>query len=232
MRGSGWALVVPVKWLAEAKSRLRGAPVGVPHAALVLAMAQDTVRAALVCPVVVEVLVVTDDPEVTAALGGLGARVVADAPAAGLNAALEHGAAVVAGTATGGRRPVAALAADLPALRPAELAGALRAAELAGAPRAAELAGAPRAAAAPGGRGFVPDRSGTGTTLLAALEGVPLDPRFGPDSAARHAASGARRLTGRWPSVRRDVDTVADLVAAARLGLGPATAGLWRETAR
>ena len=30
-------------------------------------------------------------------------------------------------------------------------------------------------------------------------------------------------LTGDWPSLRRDVDTRADLAAAAALGLGPAT---------
>jgi 2-phospho-L-lactate guanylyltransferase len=73
-------------------------------------------------------------------------------------------------------------------------------------------------------RGFVPDVPGTGTTLLAAPPGVPLDPRFGPGSAAAHAASGAIRLEGDWPSLRQDVDTPADLVAAARLGLGPRSA--------
>jgi 2-phospho-L-lactate guanylyltransferase len=105
---------------------------------------------------------------------------------------------------------VAALAADLPALRPEELAGALR------------------AAAGSAGPGFVPDHAGTGTTLLAAPGGARLVPRFGPGSAARHAASGARRLTGAWPSLRQDVDTAADLAAAGRLGLGRYTAGCLR----
>jgi len=206
-------MVVPVKRLATAKTRLRGGtPPGVPHARLVLAMAQDTVRAALACPVVAELLVVTDDPEVTAALAGLGARVVPDAPGAGLNPAIGYGAA--AAPAPGW---VAALAADLPALRTGELRAALAAAGRAG-----------RA----GRRGFVADAGGTGTTLLAAPPGVPLDPRFGPGSAARHAAAGAWALAGEWPSLRRDVDTATDLAAAERLGLGRHTAGQLREPAR
>ncbi|HYN95924.1 MAG TPA: 2-phospho-L-lactate guanylyltransferase, partial [Pilimelia sp.] len=39
-----------------------------------------------------------------------------------------------------------------------------------------------------------------------------------------HRASGASELSGGWPSLRRDVDTAADLWAARALGLGPATA--------
>lgn len=205
MQEPAYAVVVPVKRLAEAKTRLRGTT-GVPHHQLVLALAQDTVRAVVACPVVVEVLVVTDDPAAAAALGAHGARVVPDQPAAGLNPALAHGAAVVARPG----RWVAALAADLPALRPRELAAALRAAAGTGAP------------------GFVPDAAGTGTTLLTAPPGTALAPRFGPDSAARHAAFGVRRLDGDWPSLRRDVDTAADLAEAARLGLGPHTAELAR----
>jgi 2-phospho-L-lactate/phosphoenolpyruvate guanylyltransferase len=237
VREATWALVVPVKRLAVAKTRLRSTSVGVPHDRLVLALAQDTVRAALACPLVTELLVVTDDPVATAALARLGARVVPDKPDAGLNAAISYGAGLIDPT-----RWVAALTADLPALRPAELAAALRA-----------------AAAADRRRGFVPDAAGTGTTLLATPPGVPLDPRFGPGSAERHLASQARDLThragdpaahvrdtaitpnhhgaqpaseapqdgGPWPSLRRDVDTGADLAAAERLGLGPDTSALW-----
>jgi 2-phospho-L-lactate guanylyltransferase len=72
----------------------------------------------------------------------------------------------------------------------------------------------------------VADAPGTGTVLLTAPPGVPLDPRFGVGSAAAHRASGAVPLTGPWPSLRRDVDTAADLADAARLGLGPATRAL------
>lgn len=206
MRDPGWAVVTPVKRLADAKTRLRGG-LG-RHDQLVLAMVQDTVRAALACPIVHEVLVVTDDREVSAALGRLGATVTPDVPDAGLNAAIAYGATLVR---AGPRAWVAAMTADLPALRPEELAAALRAAERAG------------------GRAFVPDAGGTGTTLLAAPPGTALAPRFGSGSAASHAASGARRLDGDWPSVRRDVDTAADLADAEGLGLGPCTAQVIRQ---
>ncbi|KAB1942521.1 NTP transferase domain-containing protein [Micromonospora sp. ALFpr18c] len=213
-----WAVVVPVKRLAAAKSRLRGALPGVPHEELALALAADTLRAVLACPAVAEVRVVTDDARVAAVARATGARVLADEPDAGLNAAFRHGAAA------GPAGWVAGLTADLPALRPAELAAALLAAEK----PAAESPG--RLPAAQTGRDevrrFVPDAPGGGTVLLTAAPGVALDPRFGVGSAAVHAASGALPLTGDWPSLRRDVDTAADLSAAARLGLGPRTAAL------
>lgn len=195
--------MVPVKRLTAAKSRLRGALPGVPHEELALALAADTLRAVLACPAVAEVRVVCDDARVAAVARTAGARVLPDEPDAGLNAAFRHGAA--AGTAGW----VAGLTADLPALRPAELAAALLAAQ-----------------DRDGVRRFVPDAPGGGTVLLAAPPGVALDPRFGVGSAAAHAASGALPLTGDWPSLRRDVDTAADLAAAARLGLGPRTAAL------
>ncbi|MGC5289742.1 2-phospho-L-lactate guanylyltransferase [Micromonospora sp. DT231] len=199
-----WAVVVPVKHLAAAKSRLRGALPGVPHEELALALAADTFRAVLACPAVAEALVVTDDARVAGAARAAGARVLPDEPAAGLNAAFRHGAsATTAGW-------VAGLTADLPALRPAELASALLAAQN----------------GRPAVRRFVPDAPGSGTVLLTAPPGVPLDPRFGVGSAVAHAASGALPLSGDWPSLRRDVDTAADLTAAARLGLGPRTAAL------
>jgi 2-phospho-L-lactate guanylyltransferase len=223
MREPEWAVVVPVKRLTAAKTRLRGTLTAVPHDQLVLALAQDTVRAALACPLVAEVLVVTDDPVAAAALVPLGAVTVPDKPDAGLNAAVAYGAELVARPG----RWVAALTADLPALRPDELTAALRAAAPPQAPRAAAPPETPPdAAGAPSRRGFVPDAEGTGTTLLAAPPGVPLGPRFGPGSADRHLASGARRLDGDWPSLRRDVDTRADLTQASRLGLGPHTDAL------
>jgi 2-phospho-L-lactate guanylyltransferase len=204
--GRGWSLVVPLKPLAVAKSRLAGAA-GAARPALALAFAADTVAAALACAAVRDVTVVTDDPLAGAELGALGARVVADAPAAGLNAALRHGAEQVRL-----RRPgsaVAALNGDLPALRPAELAAVLE-----------EALRAPQ-------RAFLADAAGPGTTLLAALPGVALSPAFGGPSRARHLASGAREiLLPDVPTVRQDVDTPDDLRAALAYGPGPRTAAL------
>jgi 2-phospho-L-lactate guanylyltransferase len=198
-----WSVVVPLKPLAVAKSRLAAAA-GEVRPALALAFALDTVAAALACGEVADVTVVTDDPTAGAELAGLGAFVVPDAAAAGLNAALRHGSEHVRE-----RRPyapVVALNGDLPALRPAELSEVLR-----DAAQAQE-------------RAFLADAAGTGTTLLAAPPVSALSPAFGGASRARHLASGAREilLTG-VASVRQDVDTGDDLRVALALGVGPRT---------
>jgi 2-phospho-L-lactate guanylyltransferase len=202
LQAAPWTLVIPVKRTAIAKSRLAAAyPQHRPE--LARAFAVDTTAAALESPLVRAVLVVTDDPVVSADVTAVGARVVPDLPAAGLNEALEHGAAVAAAEFPGSG--VVALSADLPALRPAELALAL--------------------AACTADRSFVIDLPGTGTTMLAAAPGIALDPRFGVGSALAHQASGAVpiELAG-IESLRRDVDTAADLAHAVQLGVGPSTA--------
>lgn len=55
-----WTLVVPVKALARAKSRLSDTADDGLRPGLALAFAQDTVAAALACPAVADVAVVTD----------------------------------------------------------------------------------------------------------------------------------------------------------------------------
>jgi len=197
-----WTLVIPVKRTAIAKSRLAAAyPQHRPE--LARSFAVDTTAAALASPLVRAVLVVTDDPGVAADVTAVGARVVPDLPGAGLNEALEHGAAAAATEFP--ESGVAALSADLPALRPAELTLAL--------------------AAAVDQRNFVIDLPGSGTTMLTAAPGVSLDPRFGVGSALAHQASGALPITlADIISVRRDVDTAADLAHAVQLGVGPETA--------
>jgi 2-phospho-L-lactate guanylyltransferase len=198
-----WSIVVPAKRLAAAKTRLRPLTAGfgaADHGELVLALLADTVAAAVACPAVAAVLVVTDDPAAADVVRALGARTLPDEPDRGLNPALVHGARSAPGPA------VAAVSSDLPALRPAELAAALQAAEE-----------APRC--------FVADASGTGTTLLTAT-GTDLRPRFGAGSAQAHRADGAVPLTGDWPGLVRDVDTAADLAAALLLGAGPRTTRL------
>ncbi len=198
-------LLVPVKPLARAKTRLRGAAdngIGEPraHARLALALARDTVAAAAAATTVRRLLVITSDREVLAALAADGVRAMADEPDAGLNPALRHGEREL--RAADPDAAVAVLQADLPALRPAELDAAV---DLA-------VRGASRS--------FCRDRVGSGTTLLVAAPGQPLVPRFGPGSAAAHRRSGAVELTGDWPGLRCDVDTPADLALATGLELG------------
>ncbi|WP_416519752.1 2-phospho-L-lactate guanylyltransferase [Streptomyces achromogenes] len=201
-----WTLVIPLKPLARAKSRLADTAGDGVRPGLALAFAQDTVVAALACAEVPDVAVVTDDELAGRELAALGARIVPDVPGGGLNAALAHGAAAVRR-----RRPgaaVAALNADLPALRPAELSRVL-------------------AAAAEFPRAFLPDAAEVGTTLLTAVGGQELRPAFGVDSRARHRVSGAAELAPAGvDSVRQDVDTGADLRAALALGVGRFTAAV------
>jgi 2-phospho-L-lactate guanylyltransferase len=122
----------------------------------------------------------------------------------GLNPALAAAAAELAR-----RYPddgVVAMVGDLPALRSADLLAVLH--------------------RAPGaGRSFVRDLDGSGTTLLAAGPGSALAPLFGPDSARRHLASGARELEAAV-SLRSDVDSVADLHRCLELGVGMLTSQL------
>lgn len=193
-------LVVPVKTLGRAKTRLASVTGGDPvsHAALALAIALDTVSAALATPGVRRVLTVTSDPAVAAEMAALGVESVLEPAEPGLNAALRHGALAARSTRVG------ALQADLPALRPDDLRAALDSAD--------------------GRRAFVPDRQGTGTTLLLAAPGGELDPRFGAGSAGHHRESGAVALLGPWPTLRCDVDTEEDLRLAHTLGLGARTA--------
>ncbi|HEY2506870.1 MAG TPA: 2-phospho-L-lactate guanylyltransferase [Streptosporangiaceae bacterium] len=199
-----WSLVVPVKVLAQAKSRLTGLG-DLRRSDLALAMAADTVAAAVAARPVAAVLVVTDDQDVAEMAAGVGAVVLADEPGAGLNDALTHGARYAEQKWPQHGR--AGLAGDLPAVSAADLAAALD-------------------AAAGLGQAFVPDAAGVGTTLYAATPGVAFRPHFGLRSRAAHRRAGAGELDAR-ASLRQDVDTVEDLRRAAAIGLGPRTLALF-----
>lgn len=192
-----WAVVVPVKRLEDAKSRLAVLGDDVRRS-LALAFAEDVVLAASAARRVQVVLAVTDDEQAAAALAALGGRVVPDRPAAGIDAALGYGAGLARAMVPG--CGVAAVSGDLPALTSSAL---------------------DRLLDGVGQRAVVADADGTGTTVLAAPDGD-LQPSYGPGSLARHRACGAVLLDAP-PGVRRDVDTPEDLAEAARLGVGPHT---------
>lgn len=199
---SGVALIIAVKRLNAAKTRLAPVFPAETRERVVLAMLVDTIAAASRVPALDSVTVVTPDEQAAAAAAQLGTRVLADPTPAGhadpLNNAIGAAAADLA-TAPN----IVALQGDLPALQSHELAEAIDAAR-----------------AYP--RSFVADRHGTGTSALFAF-GVPLDPRFGTNSAVAHRNSGAIELTGAWPGLRCDIDTPADLSVARQLGMGPST---------
>ncbi len=198
-----WGLVVPVKRLAIAKTRLASYGEDLRQA-LALAFAADVVDAALGCALVARVVVITDDPRAAEALAAIGALIAADSPDAGINPALAHGADLL--RASDDTLGIATLSADLPALRSSDLAATLRQVEA-------------------GARAFVADAAGDGTTLLAAGPGAALQPAYGPMSRRAHLASGASELPGA-AGLRQDVDTPTDLAIALRLGVGRHTAAL------
>jgi 2-phospho-L-lactate guanylyltransferase len=191
-------VVVPVKPPAQAKTRLAALP-DAQRIALARAFALDTVTAALASTTVAAVLAVTDDFQLAGELARAGCEVMPDGVSGDLNGTLVQAALEV------GRRwpghPIAAVCADLPALRPAELAAALDVVPASGA-------------------AFVADAAGTGTTMYAARSVADFAPAFGPGSAAAHRAAGAVALDGDWPSLRQDVDEVADLGRVLMLGVG------------
>lgn len=202
-------LIVPMKSPHVGKTRLRGhtAP-HTRHADLVLALANDTLNAARATERVRSLLVVTTDPAMLTPLGERGAELLDEAGAGGLNPALCRAEQLLRA-----RYPHSALGvlqADLPALRPQDLREALREAD--------------------GERLFTADRYGTGTTLLLSAPGGPLWPRFGQNSARAHADSGARALTIPAPTLRCDVDTLADLAHARELGVGRHTLAILGTT--
>ena len=194
-----WGLVVPVKRLSLAKTRLQvlGDPL---RQDLALAFATDVVLAALACPEVAQVLVVTDDTRARQVLAEAGAEVVPDSPDAGHNAAVAHAAGLLPP-----ELGVAALSADLPSVTAADLTDAL--------------------AQVVAGRGFVTDAGGSGTTLLVAAPGDDLRPSYGLRSREEHLASGAVELEAHQ-RLRVDVDTPEDLAEALGLGVGERTAAV------
>jgi 2-phospho-L-lactate/phosphoenolpyruvate guanylyltransferase len=195
-------LVIAVKRLGSAKTRLAPVLAAPAREQLVLAMLTDTITAAALVPTVASITVVTPDAAAAAAAEKLGAFALPDPTPAGHGDPLNNAIRAAAGDDLF----VVALQGDLPALQTNELAEAIEAAR-----------------AYP--RSFVADRHGTGTAALFAF-GAALDPQFGSESANRHRRSGAVELTGGWPGLRCDIDTPEDLHTATAIGLGAATSAV------
>lgn len=185
-----WIVLVPVKALVLAKSRLA---VGADRRRqLALDFATHTVSVASRVPHVKRTVVITDDDEVVRRLMAPGVSFLSEpAGRPGLNACLERSARAVRERR---RAPLAILVADLPRLADAELARALD-------------------CAASYDRAVVADADGAGTTLLTAGRGLMPQPCFGQDSFRRHVSRGYTPLAGNWPGLRRDVDILDHLCA-------------------
>ena len=195
-----WHLIIPVKDWGSAKSRIALPPA--ERRALAAAMATDTLAAVKTALSVTRVIVLTTSPATGSSPVFTETDVVLVQPPGDLDGALQWAAqeAVPAGT------PVAVLVADLPAVTPQAVDSALHTAEI-------------------GMSTFVADRHGSGSTLLTAPSADTLRSSFGSDSARRHRELGATALppSAVAPSLACDVDTLEDLAAAQRLGLGRST---------
>ena len=206
--GAGTTVVVPVKLLLLAKSRL-----DVPREqrqALALAFALDTLAALSASPEVGAVVVVTPDTGVELVLRDRGVHVVRD-DGTGLRSAVFAGCRAAARLRLGAR--LAVVPADLPCLTADAVTRVLT-----------EVTATDGA--------FVPDRAGTGTTVLLCPARGRLEPRYGPGSAGQHRSLGLPELADAPLRARLDVDTVEDLADALLLGVGPATACVLEMHAR
>lgn len=188
-----YVALVPVKPPGRGKTRLGD----LPRDELAAAFALDAVSACLAARSIDQVLVVTDDARFATTLTELGCSAVPDGVSGDLNASLSL-AAMEAARRWPELVPVA-LCADLPCLDADDIDIAL-----------AQRPGWPR---------YVADAKGDGTTLYTAPQ-EEFAPRFGPGSAARHAAGGAWPMEGELAGLRLDVDDADDLRAAVELGLG------------
>jgi 2-phospho-L-lactate guanylyltransferase len=196
-------LIVAVKRLAAAKTRLAPMFSAPARENIVLGMLVDTLSAAAGVKSVGLITVVTPDDVAAAAAIELGAKVLADPTPDGHADPLNNAIAAAERVVSQSVPNIVVLQGDLPALRTRELGEAI-------------------AEARQHHRSFVADRLGTGTAALCAF-GVALDPRFGLNSSVLHRNSGATQLRGEWPGLRCDIDTPEDLAFARGLGMGPAT---------
>ncbi|MFI0433478.1 MAG: 2-phospho-L-lactate guanylyltransferase [Candidatus Nanopelagicales bacterium] len=175
------------------RAKSRLGSLGALRQRLALAFATDVAAAAASASSVGRVLLVGD-----------GTIAVTDAELIDVGGA-DLNTAIAAGESEARKRGhdrVAVLVADLPAARSDAIDELLRQART-----------QPRA--------FVADHTNGGTTVLTTT-GPALSPTFGPNSAARHRASGAVAIEVSM-RLRIDVDVPEDLPLAQVYGLGPAT---------
>jgi 2-phospho-L-lactate guanylyltransferase len=201
-----WALV-PLRGLEDAKTRLGAELDPEERLELVTAMATRTLAAVRDTPGIAGCVLVTADPRAAYLAKAFGARTIVQR-LPGLNAALlEARAAAVKAGATA----VLILPIDLPEVSVAALEDLLSGARHVAEEVSAQVGTRPLVLA-------VPDRHGRGTNALLVTPPEAIEPAFGEDSLAAHAAAAAaggatfRRYEGGPLTI--DIDTGADLLAA------------------
>ncbi len=202
-----FAIVIPVKRLVQAKSRLSGFLGADARAALVLAMFEDVMQAATSAPGVADVIVVSDDRHIRVRARRCHAHVVGDTDMDGINGAVVQGATAALAR---GCDAIAIAPADVPQIASEHFARARRVLE--SAPVVLQRA-----------------RRDGGTNLLALSPPDFLQPAFGQASFARHRALA--RARGVEPvelddALGLDIDTPEDCHEFLRLGTTTRTQAL------
>lgn len=193
-------VIVPIKPWRWAKSRLAVGP-DARHD-LARAFALDVLDVLASSEHAARLVIVTAEEGVTATAAELGAVVLPDEPSVSddqLNDAVEQGLSWAISHAP--TSPVVVVPSDLPSLTSRVFNETLD-----------ELSQWDTA--------FVPDISGRGTTAVWASSAQHLRTFYGPDSAKRHGDNGSTSNPYVDPRIRHDVDTMADLRAVIRLGVG------------
>ena len=189
------AALVPVKRLAQAKSRLRPVLSDAARREFVLAMLEDVLRLALDQPAIATTAVVSPDEDVLAFARRLGAQPIHEPPSVrGLNAALAFAAEVLAQHGAGG---LLVLPADVPLATPADIKAILAAWREVPVVLCASRSG------------------GTGALALRPPHATPF--RFGPRSFAAHRRAAVERglpvVVLDRPGLALDIDRPEDLPA-------------------
>lgn len=184
--------LIPVKELANTKSRLTPSFSGDERARLTLEMLRHVVAVARESGLLARITVVGPDPVVLAHAREWGAAALRQRTI-GLNPALDEARADAVAR---GAAAVLVLHADLPHLQAAEIAAMIH-----------MLPPSPAAVIAPDYTG-----SGTNALLVAPPDTFPF--HFGPGSFARHVAAAEQRglpyAVARMPGIAGDIDTPDD----------------------
>jgi 2-phospho-L-lactate guanylyltransferase len=193
-------VVIPVRSLEGAKSRLGAVLDAEERRELVEHLLRRTVAVALATPAVTRVLVVSPDPEVLAVAQAAGAEGLRQT-SAGLNPGLVEARAAMAPTRHG---RMLVVPGDLPAVSVEALSRLLRAAD--------------DASTTAGVVVLAPDRHGRGTNALLLDPAGIIEPDFGGDSRDAHArlalAAGAAYREVADDDIALDLDTPDDLLLA------------------
>lgn len=206
-------VLVPVKALAEGKTRLSIVLSETARRALSRAMLTDVVTSVFQVPAVDRVAVVSSDPSLLALARGLGALTVDEGHPRGLNGAtglgtdfcLRHGATTLL-----------VLLSDLPLIRPQDIAHLF-----------AQLSGRPEIL-------LVRCKYGDGTNAFMRVPPLVMQPCFGGPSLAAHQQAARRQGIAcrvvEARSIRFDLDSVEDLKQCEHKQLAPYTARVLRES--